>query len=278
LVAVLEVQAQRRAQGLKVSPMSNHLVLLGAPGTGKTTIARLLGQIMHTLGLLENRHFVEGDRESLVGQHIGESAIKTKALIESAMGGVLFIDEAYSLDPKSNGYSADPFAAEAIATLLKAMEDDRGAFVVMVAGYDKPMQKFLSSNEGLRSRFARTLHFADYTPNELTTIADKMVADADYRWTLDGREAFERGLFYLLDHKDESWANAREVRTLVEHMQRAHAVRIKRVGGRRTRKELRELTTVDVRSAITAFADERQPAAASALRSGSRLTEAQHSS
>lgn len=167
LVNIAKVSRMKAQVGLKAPTITRHLVLTGNPGTGKTTVARLLGQIYSQLGVLSKGHFVEVDRTQLVAGHIGQTAPKTKQVVESALGGVLFIDEAYSLVPESH---KDPFGDEAINTLLRLMVDHADNLVVIVAGYKNEMTRFIESNPGLKSRFSRSIHFADYSPAELVQI------------------------------------------------------------------------------------------------------------
>src|SRR5262249_42433130 len=154
-----------RKRGLKVADVTHHMVFLGRPGTGKTSVARLLARVFRELGLLDSGHLVETDRGGLVGEYVGQTAGKTNQVIDEAMGGVLFIDEAYALAGRGND-----FGREAIDTLIKRMEDDRGRFIVIVAGYESEMLRFLRSNPGLESRFGDTIRFPDYRPGELLTI------------------------------------------------------------------------------------------------------------
>lgn len=158
LLHLQSIQMEREKRGLPKIPMTNHLVFTGNPGTGKTTVARLIARIYNKIGLLSTGNFVEVDRSGMVAGYVGQTAIEVKNVMDSAKGGVLFIDEAYSL---ATGLQGD-YGMEAIETLLKRMEDDREDMVVIVAGYPKLMEKFISSNPGLRSRFSKKIHFPDY--------------------------------------------------------------------------------------------------------------------
>jgi SpoVK/Ycf46/Vps4 family AAA+-type ATPase len=201
---------------------SLHSVFTGNPGTGKTTVARIFAQIFKALGILEKGHLVESDRRGLVAEFIGQTAVKTGALIDSAVGGCLFIDEAYSL---TQGYSND-FGREAVETLLKRMEDQRGEFMVIVAGYTDEMKKFLEMNPGLMSRFDKTYSFADYSENELLAIADNLFAKEDLQLSPEARQHIQGLLGKMLANKHKYFGNGRTVRKMVEETIRSQNLRI----------------------------------------------------
>jgi SpoVK/Ycf46/Vps4 family AAA+-type ATPase len=208
------IQSERKAAGLRVQSVGRHLVFAGNPGTGKTTVARLLGQIYADLGLLRTNHVEECSRSDLVGAVMGETAIKVQAAVTRAMGGVLFIDEAYTLSPRNEGGGGDLYGSEAIDALVKLMEDHRDDFIVIAAGYTDRMNDFLESNPGLASRFNRTLTFEDYSPSELLEIFTRMCV-------LDGMIMSDEARSALQDHlstmiRQPSFGNARDVRTLYE--------------------------------------------------------------
>ncbi len=221
------LQAIRRSRGFNIPTVSHHLVFTGPPGTGKTTVARIIARIYSVLGVLTEGHLVEVSRQNLVGEYIGHTAPKTNAAIESALGGVLFIDEAYALSPPD---SARDFGREAVETLLKRMEDDRSRFVVVVAGYRGEMRTFLESNPGLASRFGETIDFPSYSANELHQIFLHQVHDADYALSKEASAKAAAVLAAAVSDDNPSFGNARAVRNLFEDAIALHATRVMEAG------------------------------------------------
>jgi stage V sporulation protein K len=252
LIAFLQVQARRHEHGLAEVATSQHLVFLGNPGTGKTTVARLLAQMYRAMGLLKRGHLVEVDRAGLVGEYVGTTAIKTDRAVKRALDGVLFIDEAYALARGDEG--RQDFGPEAIETLLKRMEDHRHRLVVIVAGYPALMRRFLESNPGLQSRFSREISFPDYPTDELVAITNKFAAEGEYRFDEGGVEALRR----ILDgaKRGVRFGNARFARTLFEQALNAHALRLSGRLDDVGRDELSTLTAEDVAVGARALGEE----------------------
>ncbi|WPO75291.1 right-handed parallel beta-helix repeat-containing protein [Streptomyces sp. KN37] len=221
LTDMIEVGRRRQLAGLKAASARRHLVFTGSPGTGKTTVARLYGEILASLGVLESGHLVEVSRVDLVGEHIGSTAIRTQEAFDRARGGVLFIDEAYALSPEDSGRD---FGREAIDTLVKLMEDHREAVVVIVAGYTAEMQRFLSVNPGVASRFSRTITFSDYAPEELLRIVEQQAEEHEYRLGTGAGEALLK--YFTALPKGPAFGNGRTARQTFEAMVERHAGRV----------------------------------------------------
>ena len=222
LANFVKIQQEREKKGLKAVGLSYHCVFTGNPGTGKTTVARILAAIYRDLGILKKGHLVETDRSGLVAEYVGQTAVKTNKIIDSALDGVLFIDEAYSL---VQGGGND-FGQEAISTLLKRMEDDRDRLIVVLAGYSEDMKRFIDSNPGLQSRFNRYIHFADYTSDELKQIFMLNVDKNQYLLDDEGQALLNQILTYAIEHKDKNFGNGRYVRNLFEKAIQNQAMRL----------------------------------------------------
>ena len=218
----IQMRQKRDEMGLKSPNVSYHCVFTGNPGTGKTTVARILASIYKDLGILSSGHLVETDRSGLVAEYVGQTAVKTNKIIDEALDGVLFIDEAYSL---VQGGKED-YGKEAIATLLKRMEDDRDRLVVILAGYTNEIEEFINSNPGLRSRFNRYIHFADYTAVELYDIFCLMMKKNEYIMSDETSELLKKHLTEVVNNKPKDFGNARFVRNLFERTVQNQANRL----------------------------------------------------
>ena len=222
LANFVRIRQERERRGMKAAAASYHCVFTGNPGTGKTTVARILAGVFRDLGVLAKGQLVETDRSGLVAEFVGQTAVKTNKIVDSALDGVLFIDEAYTLVSGSK----EDFGAEAIATLLKRMEDDRDRLVVILAGYTDEMRAFIESNPGLRSRFTRVIEFPDYTAEELEAIFLHLVADNQYALTRNAMRALRARLAREVAAKDRTFGNGRFVRNLFERAIERQATRL----------------------------------------------------
>ncbi|MBR3980197.1 MAG: DUF4236 domain-containing protein [Bacteroidales bacterium] len=241
LTNLIKIQQEREAKGLKNSAVSYHCVFTGNPGTGKTTVARIVASIYKKLGILKKGHLVETDRSGLVAEYVGQTAVKTNKIIDSALDGVLFIDEAYSLISSSE----NDYGKEAVATLLKRLEDNRDRLVVILAGYSNEMQHFIDSNPGLQSRFNRYIEFPDYSADELYQIFEKNAKDFDYTISEEAEKRLKALLINEVANKDKNFGNARFVRNLFERTIERQANRLSKESNL-TDKKLAEICSVDI--------------------------------
>ncbi len=247
IYAFVEIQKKRQKEKLPVEPQVLHMVFKGNPGTGKTTVARIIGKLFKEIGVLPKGHLVEVERADLVGEYIGHTAQKTREQLKKALGGVLFIDEAYSL---ARGGAKD-FGKEAIDVLVKGMEDNKDNLILILAGYREEMDWFIGANPGLRSRFPIHLNFPDYTIDELLAIADLMLSKRQYVLSAGAREELRLVLEKeALAHRHNG--NARLVRNFIERSIRQQAVRLVRKTGV-TRDELMTITREDILKARNSY-------------------------
>lgn len=237
--AFITIQEKRKKENLSAEPIVLHMIFRGNPGTGKTTVARIIGRMFKKMGVLEKGHLIEIERADIVGEYIGHTAIKVKQQVKKALGGILFIDEAYSL---ARGGEKD-FGKEAIDALVKAMEDNKDNLILILAGYENEMDQFLNTNPGLKSRFPIRVDFKDYSVDELMNIALKIVSTREYKLT---NEAIHK-LKTVITHRNESYnsGNARLVRNIIERAFRKQALRLQKKSNI-SRDDLLELEADDI--------------------------------
>jgi AAA+ superfamily predicted ATPase len=241
LTNFIKIQQTRESKGLKTSSVSYHCVFTGNPGTGKTTVARIVADIYKNLGILGKGHLVETDRSGLVAEYVGQTAAKTNKIIDTALDGVLFIDEAYSLISKND----NDYGKEAIATLLKRMEDNRDRLIVILAGYSKEMQDFIDSNPGLQSRFNRYIEFPDYSAEELFQVFKMNAKQFDYKIAKEAKMPLKEYFAKRVANKDKNFGNARFVRNLFEKTIERQANRLSQEVDL-TKEKLSEISPIDI--------------------------------
>lgn len=244
LIQFVKIQDMRQKRGLGATNLSLHSVFYGSPGTGKTTVARIYGKMLKSLGLLKQGHLVETDRTGLVANYVGQTANKTDEKVKEAIGGVLFIDEAYSL--YKGEHAQWDYGSEAIEVLMKRMEDNRNNLAIIVAGYPEPMDIFLNSNEGFKSRFVNYVYFEDYTPEELTKIFISFCNENNYTLSTNAIDLAKIAIESAHARKEKSFGNARFCRNLFEKIIRNQALRIGETVTRPTEAQLRAIEGQDV--------------------------------
>jgi len=246
LINYVKIRKLRAEKELPNPPLSLHMVFTGNPGTGKTTVARILSELYRAIGVLTKGQLIEVDRSGLVAGFVGQTALKTSEAVKSAIGGILFIDEAYSLAPDVG--SGNDFGREAIETLLKLMEDHRDDLIVIVAGYSEPMARFITSNPGLESRFNRYFIFEDYNSEELFSIFSSMCANSEYVLTDEAKDYISGYFRMLYDTRDENFGNARHIRNFFENVVSVHSDRVS-VLDDHTREDLTTVLCEDLEKA-----------------------------
>ena len=245
LANYVKIQKQREEKGLKNPKLSYHLVFTGSPGTGKTTVARIVARIYKDLGILKKGHLVETDRSGLIGKYVGQTAPRVNEMCDSALNGVLFIDEAYAI---TQGGDQD-YGDEAVATLLKRMEDDRDRLVVIVAGYTEEMKHFIDANPGLQSRFNKYINFPDYTADELYDIFLMYLRKNQYTISSEASDYLKKRLEYVVDNKDRNFGNARYVRNIFEKAIQNQANRLSSQS-HSSAEDLTQLKVDDIKKAL----------------------------
>jgi len=246
LINYVKIRKLREENELPNPPLSLHMVFAGNPGTGKTTVGRILSELYKAIGVLSKGQLVEVDRSGLVAGFVGQTAIKTSEVVTGALGGILFIDEAYALAPDTG--AGNDFGREAIETLLKLMEDHRNDLIVIVAGYTDPMERFISSNPGLESRFNRYFFFEDYNSEELYDIFDSMCKKSEYILTDDAKDFAREHFKMIYEKRDENFGNARHVRNFFENIVTVHSDRVSTIEGH-TRDDLTMVILEDLEKA-----------------------------